>query len=591
MEIIIPILAFGSLYVASNHNNKKKTKESFRGNNRLPNTDIPDRNFPNDDVDNTDTDLTSKLMTTSKIDKQSAYTDKFFNGVHSAGAASDPTQNKYKSITGDMVGESYFNHNNMKPFFGKKSHESYSSNALESTLDNYIGTGSQSIEKREQAPLFAPDNSTQWANGMPNSTEFIKSRINPSGNMAGVNPFKEQQVGPGLGVGDTTGGHGGYNSGMMARELWKEKSVDELRTLNNQKSSGLQTLDRGGPAMSSIKKRGHIGIVEKKGVDRHFELGSDRLFTTTGVQKNPTARSEHVARDVSRPDNSVEYAGIASGQSSTYLSGEFKDSTRAVLDAPPLSSAYAARKGAVIDTDYGNNSVYVSKNSRGENLQDDQYFGGIGGAIGAAIAPLMDILRPSKKENTIGNMRPCQNAKSRVNNSYVFNPADRPQPTIRDTTEKGNPYLNVNSNQRGGGYETRSVKLGGNQRDSTTDICYTGNASGGERGRQPRPYDAEYSQKNNDKKSAVIDGYMVSGNMSLFNSNMNVTSKNKDDYLRNTRPVQMTRSAGSTPNMESMGVRDTTSNLYQGIQYDRNNGDVLSQLKKNPYTQNILATI
>jgi hypothetical protein len=34
----------------------------------------------------------------------------------------------------------------------------------------------------------------------------------------------------------------------------EEKSVDELRTLNNQKSS-LQTLDRGGPAMSSIKKR------------------------------------------------------------------------------------------------------------------------------------------------------------------------------------------------------------------------------------------------------------------------------------------------------------------------------------------------
>jgi hypothetical protein len=94
-------------------------------------------------------------------------------------------------------------------------------------------------------------------------------------------------------------------------------------------------------------------------------------------------------------------------------------------------------------------------------------------------------------------MRPCQNAKSRVNNSYVFNPADRPQPTIRDTTEKGNPYLNVNSNQRGGGYETRSVKLGATSATAPRTLLYW-QRSGGER-RQPRPYDAEYSQKNNDK--------------------------------------------------------------------------------------------
>jgi hypothetical protein len=42
-------------------------------------------------------------MTTPKIDKQSAYTDKSLT-VCILPAASDPTQNK-RSITGDMVGE------------------------------------------------------------------------------------------------------------------------------------------------------------------------------------------------------------------------------------------------------------------------------------------------------------------------------------------------------------------------------------------------------------------------------------------------------------------------------------------------------
>jgi hypothetical protein len=107
----------------------------------------------------------------------------------------------------------------------------------------------------------------------------------------------------------------------------------------------------------------------------------------------------------------------------------------------------------------------------------------------------MDILRPSKKENTIGNMRPAR-TPSPEEHLYVFNPADRPQPTIRDT-EKGNPYLNVNSNQRGGGYETRSVKLGATSATAPRTLLYW-QRSGGE-GRQPRPYDAEYSQKNNDK--------------------------------------------------------------------------------------------
>jgi hypothetical protein len=103
MEIIIPILAFGSLYVASNHNNKRKRKSPFAETTDFP-TQISSTGISNDDVDNTDTDLT-KTHDHLEDRQQSAYTDKFFNGVHSAGAASDPTQNKYKSITGDMVGE------------------------------------------------------------------------------------------------------------------------------------------------------------------------------------------------------------------------------------------------------------------------------------------------------------------------------------------------------------------------------------------------------------------------------------------------------------------------------------------------------
>jgi hypothetical protein len=56
----------------------------------------------------------------------------------------------------------------------------------------------------------------------------------------------------------------------------------------------------------SIKKR-DIGIVEKRAWIGTLNWDPTGFFTTTGVQKNLTARSEHVATCL-RPDNSVEYA-------------------------------------------------------------------------------------------------------------------------------------------------------------------------------------------------------------------------------------------------------------------------------------------
>jgi hypothetical protein len=127
-------------------------------------------------------------------------------------------------------------------------------------------------------------------------------------------------------------------------------------------------------------------------------------------------------------------------------------------------------------------------------------------------------------------MRPCQNAKSGENNSYVFNPADRP-PADDPRHREGNPCLNVNSNQRGGGYETRSVKLGATSATAPRTLLYWQRKW---RRGDSRDLTTRSIRRRTTIKSAVIDGYMVSGNMSLFNNNMNVTSKNKDDYLRNT---------------------------------------------------------
>ena len=95
---------------------------------------------------------------------------------------------------------------------------------------------SQYITKTEQSPLFSPGEGYQYPHGTPNKNDFYQSRVNPSMRMANVKPFEEQRVAPGLGLGYTTEGSEGFNSGMMQRESWMPKTADDLRVATNPKA-------------------------------------------------------------------------------------------------------------------------------------------------------------------------------------------------------------------------------------------------------------------------------------------------------------------------------------------------------------------
>lgn len=597
MELAIPLIALGGLFIVSNQS--KKTNESFKNKEYvLPNVDVPDHNYPysnnmlgkEPDYTNPETDLTSNLSTVNRYDGGKVYTDKYFNKelnspqLLSNSEFNSNTDSKYKSLTGSSVDSSYFRHNNMVPFFGSHLPNQPNINSSESVLDNYTGSGSQIYRKREVAPLFAPGENIQYANGAPNNSDFYQSRVNPSMKMSNVKPFEEIKVAPGLCLGYTAAGSGGFNSGLMCRDQWSEKTVDELRPANKQKASGLVMLGHEGPANSFIKTMGQHGLVEKNRVDTSFEMGPERYMTTTGLEKGQTLHSMPIDRHVNRPETTTDYMGAAGyGVSSQTVDGEYMPSKHIDLGAVPFAPAGASGKGGATESDYGIKTKMAYPNNRTAN-QDDGYFGVFGGSMGAVIAPLLDILRPSRKENTVGTLRPYQNVKAPVMSSYLYNPGDKPATTIRETTENSKFHLNVNANQRGGAYETNPQQPQRLQRDSTTDIYYAGNSSAGSNARQPRTYDAEYRQRNNDIKSSTIDGRMVPGNMSLMNGDINMYAKNKDSFLTNTRAV-MPSMPYESPSANSMGKLQGTSNpLYQNIQMDRNSSDIMTALKSNPYT-------
>ena len=595
MEIVVPLFALSSLYLINNQNKKADSHtDGFSSGNLLSNADLPTRNYPNEQMYTANvSEQTAELSSTHKFDSGGGvYTDKYFN--QSASKPNDG-QVSYYSLTGESVNGDYFQHNNMVPFFGSKLKNTHSNrNSAESVLDNYVGTGSQAFSKKEQSPLFSPDENLQWAHGAPNQSDFIQSRVNPSMKMTNVNPFKQENVGPGLGLGYTTEGAGGFNSGMAEREQWLPKTVDQLRVDNNPKSSGRSLLGHEGPANSAIKSiatREQMGIMEKRRPEQSFELDKrnpgendiGRLFTTGGAEKGQTLRAIPIDRYVSRPETAIEYAGGAGYQNeASYIPGEYMPSQNQQLGQVQYGAATAHGRNSANAEEYGIKSNVAYPNNRSANKQDS-YFGMVSGGIGAAIAPLLDVLRPSRKQNVIGTLRPYQNPGTTVPQSYLFNPSEKLPTTTRETTENSKFHLNVNANQNGGAYNVTGHQAPHTARQDTTDFYYSGNAGAGAGTREMTSYEAGYNQRNNDIKSSTIDGRLVKGNMSMLNSDINMRQKSRDENLKNSRPLTGNMPY-KTPDVNTMGrVAGNERSLYSNIQMDRTNPEIMSSLKSNPY--------
>ena len=611
MEIALPLVALSGLYLINNQSKKKSGWEPFSNKESLPNTDIQNRNYPSEyPVVSSELDLTSSLSNNNKFDSQGVYTDKYFdsygnkkiseaqgvpsyrdNLITTVSESSGPPA-KYFSLNGSQVDSTHFQHNNMVPFFGSSLRTNHGSvNSNESILDNMNGGGSQHISKKEQSPLFSPHDNLQWAYGAPNVNDFYQSRVNPSMKMANVKPFAEERVGPGLGLGYTTEGSGGFNSGMAMRDSWLDRGVDELRVANKPKSSGHLLFGHEGPANSAIKYNGTVeqmGVMEKNRPERAFEMDESRYFTTTGVEKRPMLQGIPVERPQARTETTTSYSGGAmSSNPEMYVSGEYMPSTNIQLGELPIGVANANGRYYANSGDYGIQANRVYPNNRTEN-ESGNYFGIMGGAIGSVVAPLLDVLRPSRRENTIGNLRPYQNAKTTVSNSYIFNPADKTPTTIRETTENSKFHLNVNANQRGGAYQVTDQQSVDNNRMTTGDFYYAGGSSA--ISKEARVYDAEYNQRNNDNKSSTNVGYTTGGGMATLNNYINMRSADKDSYLKNNREIAP-KMPYQSPDITGFGSLQGTNQLYQNIQLDRNDGSVLSSLKGNPYALSVTGAL
>jgi hypothetical protein len=585
--LAIPIIVLGSIFILSEQEKKTGAKKSAQ-----QQTEYSRDLFLNNS--NTNSVKAEGFSNTNLQNRESS------NGYNNS-AYNNSAYNNVNLLSGQQTTAQQFKHNNMQPYFGAKIRgPSVDINNTESIMDSKQGAGSQNISKAEIAPLFRPDENSHHPNGTPNNSDFFQSRMNESMKMSNVTLWEPQRVGPGLNLGygsqNSDGlniggieGGGGFNSGMMARESWMPKSVDDLRAENKPRTT-FDLNGHQGPAIHPIKMQGpntKIGVVEKHLPEKSFESGPNRWFTTTGVEQAPPIRSTQVIPMENRIDTTREYYGSGSntqnGQA-TYTNPDYEESKRQNLSALPLTNANATGTNYASPSDYGSQSYNILHNNRTTQPQS-QEFGGVYGMAKAAITPILDIFRPTRKENVIGNLRETGNVNGLTPQGHLYNSNDKTKITNREmTTEKIDlNYVNVQGqNYRGDGYKVSGQQNYDNQR-TTTNKEYIG--TGGNNNQGQRLYNNAYAQQNNVNKT--YESRANQGGMSLFNNYNNSTTSRNDNIFQQNRPLVTNNGLSIIPSTEFIGEL----NGKQGYDLNYNNArldeSLLSAFKNNPYTQSL----
>jgi hypothetical protein len=451
------------------------------------------------------------------------------------------------------------------------------------------GTGSQTIKKIEQAPLFKPQEHVQWTYGMPDMSDFYQSRQNPVNRNNMVKPFESQMVGPGLDKGYTNQGSGGYNSGMEARDQWLPKTVDELRVVTNPKEE-FSLMNHEGPAQSVIKNVGKIGVVEKYTPDTFYIQTQDRWLTTTGEEKQGRMIAEEIQKTHHRNETTQHYTGVPNStlKTASYTPTICENPKRVVLPSKDVCPSSAQGKGPITDGDDFLKSHTNIVNNRATNKQSDRFGTNFSRAVGAAIAPIMDILKPSRKEEYSCNYRTYGNMSGEVPSNYVLNPSDIPNTTMKETTiytTRGN----IGNQLKGpGSYHVSEQQPIFNQRDTTncSDVGVSGAGGAGSKYGN-RQYDSNYRQTNNMTKETTIFSRTNQGNTNLFNPVVNPTVIRNDSDRENNRLWVPESIVPLGPSAQTYGKINMPQYNNECIGCDRIAPDLLNAFKSNPFTHSL----
>jgi hypothetical protein len=299
----------------------------------------------------------------------------------------------HSQLTGQTMDVDEFRHNNMVPFFSGSVKQSIDPYATRPILENFTGNPTYSRRKSEISPMFNPTDSKidpRWRG----VTDFLESRVEaPIARKNEVpDALKPVIVGPGFGSGFSAKP---MRDDVFERDLIMPKTVDDLRTADNPKMSYHKPL----PPVKGVDQRAPLPNMEKRLPETFVEWDNDRQLPTSA----PAPREAMLPCPEAPVTNRIEreYTGGAGGGAIGAGPILPTDSTREIkesLQAPDVLNLTGRRPGQGMADDYGRCGAerLVVSNER-DNTSSVEHRGVMSAYVKAITAPLLDLVRPTKK--------------------------------------------------------------------------------------------------------------------------------------------------------------------------------------------------
>ena len=346
-----------------------------------------------------------------------------------------------QSLTGEWMGRENFQHNNMQPFYKGNVTQNTDVDRGNATLERHTGRSDMFFQKKEVECFFEPTANMGNACGMPVMTNFYESRIVAPITRNNDFPIEKERVGPGLGLGFTTGAAGGFQQANTL-DYVMPKNVDELRAANNPKQS--YELPVQGPSKGT-SKRGLFSVLSKNRPDTFFENTPDMWLKSRAAETKPTERPTVLVKPTSRVQTAVQYEGTA------HAVGQ-------------------PGKSALVGDDYGKSSICIYDNARSETTTKT-VVSNLRSTIKAIVAPLMDVLRRTPKEYLVDAPRVYGNMSIQIpEKATLVDPVThQPRTTIKETLIHDSDVSNLHGPTAGPVNNEQDTKTTGRETLPVTD--------------------------------------------------------------------------------------------------------------------------
>jgi hypothetical protein len=198
-----------------------------------------------------------------------------------------------------------------------------------------------------------------------------------------------------------------------------------------------------------------------------------------------------------------------------------------------------------------------------------------------------DTTRTTIKETNIHDVRTGNvNSLSASNKGYLTNDIQIPNTNKQFTSDI--PYIGQpdgDNNGGGTGYLTNDIQVPNTNKQFTSDNDYTGTAQGSE---LPASYDAAESATYSGEREMVSQGRkptQVNVNIPNGEDTVNMEVKKIEGDFINTRDLASDRVYNSIKQPQTCSVTTERQQYNQDIVNERNQPDILTPFKDNPFTQ------